>query len=637
MDSKNIIIGTAGHIDHGKTTLIKAMTGQDTDRLQQEKERGISIELGFSNLELSNGQQLGIIDVPGHEHFVKNMLAGAAGVDLALLVVAADEGMMPQSDEHLSILDILGVEHGIVVMTKIDKVEDEWLQLVKEDTREKIKGSFLEEAPIVEVSAPQNEGIEKLLAEIENITEKIEPKNDAANVFYPVDRVFTLKGFGTIVTGTLFSGKIQVEDKVELYPQQRRLRVRSLQVHNDQVDTVYAGQRVGINLAGIEKDEIHRGNVLASPESLIKTKFFEAHLQLLEDKKIVLNHADRIRMHIGSQEVLGRVHFFDREYLLPGEDAYVQFRLEEELVAHFKERFIIRRYSPMETLGGGKILEIDPPPRRKNKEKVVSELKTIEEASDKERIEHFIKKEKNKALSEKDIAQKTDISPAIISDMIEEISSEDKIIKLYNGQEKSWIHQKNLKALKANVLALLKEYHKNNHLQQGMKKSELLTKINLSLNKQEFDKVLEIMLAENLIKEHDNLFSLFEYQIELSSEEIEIRDQLLEKFQNNIFNPPTKEELLEDFKDYNTAQDLFDYLIAQGELLQLKEDIFFYKTALKKAEEILKDYLKSEQTITLAEFRDLLESSRKYTLAILEKFDREKITERNGDQRRLIK
>lgn len=635
MADKNIIIGTAGHVDHGKTTLIKALTGNDTDRLEQEKERGISIELGFADLELESGQKVGIIDVPGHEHFVKNMLAGAAGVDLALLVVAADEGMMPQSDEHLSILDILGVKHGIVVISKADKVEAEWLELVKEDTRDKLKGTFLEDAAVIEVSAVENRGIEELITKIKSIIDKIPEKSREDNVFYPIDRVFSLKGHGTIVTGTLFKGSITVEDELEIYPEEEKIRVRSLQVHNKKVERVYAGQRVGINLANVEKNEINRGDVLASPDSLIKTKFFEAHLHLLDDLKVVVNHADRIRMHIGAQEVLGRIYFYDREQLLPGEDAYVQFRLEEEMVAHFKERFVIRRYSPMQTLGGGRILEIDPPPRRKKEIDVISELKKLENASDKERTALFIKKQNKAAALKKDILKKTGLSESKSNKILDRLQEEESIIKLSSGTESSWIHQENLKNLNEEIIQILSNYHKNNHLQQGMKKGELRTQLEFELNKQELDKVIKIMFEENLIKEDKNLISLIDFEVVLNDKEKEIVDKIIEEYKENLFAPASASEIIDQFKDQDKAEAVFNYLLAQGEIIRLKEDIYLYKTALETAKAELKKYFEENDAVELAEFRDILNSTRKYALPILERFDRDKFTVRDGDKRRL--
>ena len=348
--NKNLIIGTAGHIDHGKTTLIGALTGEDTDRLAEEKDRGISIELGFTDLEIDDDLKLGIIDVPGHEKFVKNMLAGAGGVDLALLVIAADEGIMAQTREHLAILDLLNVEHGLVALTKEDKVEDEWLELVIEDTREKLEGTFLEDAPIVPVSGVKGTGLDRLKDEIKEIVGRIPTKDSEDNIYYPIDRVFTISGHGTVVTGTLVSGKIEVEDELKIYPQKKDVRVRSLQVHNEKRDKAYPGQRVGINLAGVDKEELDRGDVMATPESLPVSDFVDGTLKVLKDAPMIVEHGERIRFHIGAREVLGRVYMIDKEEILPGEEALVQYRLEEDIVARYRENYVVRRYSPMTLL-----------------------------------------------------------------------------------------------------------------------------------------------------------------------------------------------------------------------------------------------------------------------------------------------
>jgi len=637
MDSKNIVIGTAGHIDHGKTTLIKALTGADTDRLKQEKERGISIELGFTDLNFDDGQTMGIIDVPGHEQFVKNMLAGAAGIDLALLVVAADEGMMPQSEEHLSILDILGVEHGIVVISKSDKVESDWLELVIEDTREKLIDTFLEAAPVISVSALNGSGIEELKSEIKKTAEDIPKKDRDADVFYPVDRVFTLKGYGTIVTGTLFRGSIKVDDKLELYPEERKLRVRSLQVHNHQVEEVYAGQRVGVNLAKIEKGELSRGDVLAEPDSLIKSKFFEGHLQMLDSVKFLIKNADRIRLHIGSQEVLGRIYFFDREELLPGEDAYVQFRLEEELVAHFKEKFVVRRYSPMQTFGGGKILKIDPPPRRKEREKVTAELQRIAEADDKERCDIFIEKHQNSAVEKRLILKRTGISGNKLDEILEELLKDNRIIRLSQGSKETYIHRENFEKLKDEISEVLNNYHEDNQLEKGMKKAELRTQLKFELEKQELDMVLEIMEAENILKLEENLAALKDFELKLSDEEEEVKNDIISIYKDNLFSPPSPESIISDYdKKKEIAEDIINYLINEGHLTYLKDDIYLYKTALDEAEIRLRNYFQENEEIQLSEFRDLIQSSRKYALPILEKMDKRGITKREEDIRHFI-
>ncbi|MGE5679044.1 MAG: selenocysteine-specific translation elongation factor, partial [Pseudomonadota bacterium] len=346
---KNVIIGTAGHIDHGKTTLIKALTGRDTDRLREEKERGISIELGFTYFDLPSGRRAGIIDVPGHEKFIKNMLAGAGGIDVVVFVIAADEGVMPQTREHLNILSLLKVKKGIIALTKKDMVDEEWLDMIIEQVRDEVQDSFLKDAKIIPVSSTTGEGLKELIAEIDTVTEVVEEK-DTHEVFrLPVDRVFTITGFGTVVTGTLISGSISEGDRVEIYPGRSETRVRSIQVHEKSVKTAYAGQRVAVNIANVKLDEIARGDILAKPGSMEPTMMLDARLEMLKSDDKSIDNRDRLRFYHGTSEIMCRVVLLDREELEPGDSAFVQLRLEEETACMKGDRFVIRTYSPMLT------------------------------------------------------------------------------------------------------------------------------------------------------------------------------------------------------------------------------------------------------------------------------------------------
>lgn len=349
---KNIIIGTAGHIDHGKTTLIKALTGRNTDRWEEEQRRGITIDLGFTYFDLKNGDRVGIIDVPGHEKFINNMVAGVVGMDLVMLVVAADEGIMPQTREHMDILGLLGIEKSILVINKCDLVDEEWLELVEEEIKEELEGTFLEDAPIVEVSAATGEGIPHLIDVIEQMTAKeVEPKEINTIPRLPIDRAFTLSGFGTIITGTLLTGSISKEDVLEMYPIGKECRIRSIQVHGQDVDRCYAGQRVAINLSNVKKKEIARGCVLAPPNSMKNTMLLDVKLNMLPSSMRVLTNHARLHFFTGTSEVLCRAVLLDKEDLGPGESGYVQLRLEEEVALRRGDKFVVRFYSPMETIG----------------------------------------------------------------------------------------------------------------------------------------------------------------------------------------------------------------------------------------------------------------------------------------------
>jgi selenocysteine-specific elongation factor len=640
MNDKNIIIGTAGHIDHGKTTLIKALTGADTDRLQQEKERGISIELGFTSFELSNQNQVGIIDVPGHEKFIKNMLAGAAGVDLAILVVAADEGMMPQSKEHLAILDLLGVKHGVVALSKIDKVDEEWRELVIEDTREKLAGSFLEEAEIIPISAVEKEGIEELKAELNRIIENISTKKIENNTYFPIDRVFTLKGFGTIVTGTLFRGVIEVEDELELYPQSKKIRVRSLQVHNDQVQKVYPGQRVGINISGIDKDELQRGDVLAKVNSLFKTKYFEANLKMLKDLSFVLKNGDQIRFHIGAKEIIGRVYIYDQKELFPGEEAYVQFSLEEEIAAFLGEKFVIRRYSPMDLIGGGRVIVVDPPPRKRNDSQITKMLQEIEAGDWEERIEIFINSKKFESASMEYLLKKSSLEESELNNILKKLEDAGKVTCLKETKNSLWIHIDKMAEVKEQILEFIASYHQNNHLEPGISKEELRSKIKFNFDNQEFNKIIKILVSENLIREKENALALFDFEIVFTEAERELKDKIIAEFKNNLYSPPGIEELknsldLESGKE-EKFNSIINYLILKQDIIRLNNEILIHSQAVEGAEKLLKEYLEENSEIELGEFRDLIDSSRKYALALLKKFEKDRLVKKNGDQRVLF-
>jgi len=633
MSQKNFIIGTAGHIDHGKTTLIEALSGTDTDRLSEEKERGISIDLGFTDLKLNDDYTLGIVDVPGHEKFIKNMLAGAGGVDIALLVVAADEGVMPQTREHLDILSLLNVKRGITVVTKTDRVEQEWLELMIEEIREELSNTFLKDEPILPVSALENTGLDDLKETIITTIESMQEKEITGNVYFPIDRVFTIKGHGTIVTGTLVSGKIEKEDNLTIYPSQKEARVRSLEVHNEDAETAYPGQRVGINLSGVDKDEIDRGDVLATSESLINTKFLDGRLTVLKNAPLIVEHGDRIRFHIGAKEVIGRVYLLDKEELLPGESGLVQYRLEEEVVARYNENYVIRRYSPMTTIGGGNILDTHPHRRKRFDEKAIEELKKKEKLDDKERIEFIIKLNKKETINTKFLIKKSSLREDKIDETLNKLYSEEKVKYFDKGTNTTWIHNKNYVKLKKEIINKLEKFHNENRLKIGISKEELRTKISIDLDNIEFNQLLNELENEEKVDIKGSFVKLFNHKIKLNEKEKEIKKEILEEFEKNIFMPPQVDEIIVK----NTKkEEVFNYLIEEGIIIHIKEDLFFLTSAVKKAKELLIDYLEKNQEITLAEYRDLLDSSRKYTLALLEYFDQNNITKRTGEKRILV-
>jgi selenocysteine-specific elongation factor len=467
---RNIIIGTAGHIDHGKTTLIKALTGRETDRWEEEKRRGITIDLGFTYFDLPDGGKAGIIDVPGHEKFIKNMLAGVVGMDMVLLVIAADEGIMPQTTEHLNILNLLGVENGIVVMTKCDMVEKEWISLVKDDIRESLRLTFLEDAPIVEVSSKTGYGINNLMHAINSLAENsVEERELNTIARLPIDRVFSITGFGTVITGTLITGILNKGEEVEIYPVNKLCRIRNIQVHSSDAEKAYAGQRTAINLSNIKKTDIYRGCVIAPVNSMKNTKMLDVKLNLLKGSKRVIINRSRLHLYTGTSEILTRLVLLDRDELRPGESCYAQLRLEEEIAVRRGDKFIVRFYSPMETVGGGEIIEPVPMKRKRFDEDLIEELKVKEKGRGADVIEKIIKETKD-FISASALAKTTALTEAEVKESIEILEEEEKISLFTVKNEKYVWHKCYEIETEEKLEKYLFTYHKENKYAKGAKK-----------------------------------------------------------------------------------------------------------------------------------------------------------------------
>ena len=422
---KNIIIGTAGHIDHGKTTLIKALTGRNTDRWEEEQRRGITIDLGFTYFDLPGGDRAGIIDVPGHEKFINNMVAGVVGMDLVLLVIAADEGIMPQTREHMDILHLLGIEKSIIVLNKCDIVDEDWLELVEEEIKDELAGTFLEQAPVMKVSAATGQGLDELIKKIQELTVDAVVQKDISTIpRLPIDRAFSLSGFGTIITGTLLSGTISKEDTLEMYPIGKECKIRSIQVHGEDKEKCYAGQRVAINLSNVKKKEIERGCVLAPKNSMKNTDLLDVKLNELDSSMRVLTNHTRLHFFTGTSEILCRAVLLDKEEIGPGESGYVQLRLEEEIAVRRGDKFVVRFYSPMETIGGGVVLEPNPKVKRRFQEAVIEELKRKESGSTADVIEMHVKAHADTLITIADLAKLTAMSPEEVLADVEELQSQ---------------------------------------------------------------------------------------------------------------------------------------------------------------------------------------------------------------------
>ena len=633
---KPIILGTAGHIDHGKTALIKALTGIDTDRLKEEKKRGITIELGFAFLTLPGGQLVGIVDVPGHERFVHHMVAGAAGIDLVALVIAADEGVMPQTREHLEICSLLKVKKGLVVITKIDLVEPDWLELVEEDVKEFLKGTFLENAPIVKVSSATKEGIEELIATLEKLVAEIPPKPVDTLFRLPIDRVFTVKGFGTVVTGTTIGGKVSVGDTLMLYPKGRLVKVRNLQVHGKNVKEAVAGQRTAINLQGIEKEEVERGDVLAPPQELIPSYMLDATLEILPSFSKSLKNRTLVRLHLYTSEVLAYVILLDKEELKPGETGFIQLRLQEQVVALPGDRFVIRSYSPIITIGGGMILHPAPPKHKRFREEVIADLKVLETGSLEAKILAHLHEAKYKGLLKRVLKTFTNASEEALTAALKSLLQAQKI-DCVDIENKRYLHTKFVNDLAIKIISFLQGFHKIHPLLPGIAKEELRTKLLPFIDDTLFAFTLKYLEKKGEIVVEQHLMRLKSHQIKLSKKEKQLKERLHQRLKEAAYSPPSLSELTKELNtDEKRLLSLLRLLIDEGKVIKVKEGLYFDADLITTLKQKLSDYIKKHGSITPSEFKSLTNASRKYNIPLLEYFDRIKLTVRKGDKRVLL-
>lgn len=632
--TKHVIIGTAGHVDHGKTTLIRALTKIETDRLKEEKERGISIEIGFAYFDLPSGRRAGVIDVPGHERFIKNMLAGIGGIDLVVLVVAADEGVMPQTEEHLNIVSLLQVKKGLVALTKKDMVDPEWLELIQEQVRERLADTFLADASIIPVSSVTGEGLEQLVAEIDRLTEEVTAKDTLAPARLPIDRAFTVPGFGTVVTGTLTSGTLKLGDKVELMPSRLETRVRSIQVHGHKEESASAGQRVAVNLAGVDLDEVTRGDVVAAPGRLSPSLMLDARLQLLKDAPRPLANRTRIRLYMGTSEVLGRVVLLDKDELLPGESALVQFRLEEPVAAAKHDLYILRSYSPMVTIGGGAVIDPNPVKRGRFREQVLEELRLKEQGSPVELVQQALHTASATFPIREDFIRNTHIPN--VEALLEQLVEDEQAVIIRADQREYILDAHWLLGIRSQAEGILSRFHQSNPLKSGLAKEELRNRVLKSVNSKLFANLLLLWEAEGVIRQSGANLALAGFEVRLSPDQQRIREQLEKTFLDTAYNSPLPEEALQPFRERREqAQRIYEALLEDGTLIKLNEEVVLHSRRLSEAEEKLRTFFTEHQSLSLAEFRDLLGTSRKYALPILELFDQRKITIRQGEKRTL--
>ena len=628
---KNIIIGTAGHIDHGKTTLIKSLTGRNTDRWEEEQRRGITIDLGFTYFDLPSGDRAGIIDVPGHERFINNMVAGVVGMDMVLLVIAADEGIMPQTREHMDILNLLGIEKSIIVLNKCDLVDEEWMELVEEEVKEELEGTFLEHAPVVKVSAATGEGLEVLIDTISQMTSDEMMTKDISTIpRLPIDRAFTLSGFGTIITGTLVSGTITKDDLLEMYPIGKECKIRSIQVHGQDRKECYAGQRVAINLSNVKKREIKRGCVLAPPNSMKNTDLLDVRLNVLDSSMRVLTNHTRLHFFTGTSEILCRAVLLDKEEIGPGESGYVQLRLEEEIAVRRGDKFVVRFYSPMETIGGGVILEPNPGVKKRFQENVIEELKRKESGSSADVIELHVRERADTLITTAELAKLTALSIDEVQEDISELLSQG-LVQVFAMRKDTYVwHAESIRAAKQTLDKALREYEEKYPYRYGMKKAEVQMTYFQKIKPNVFDKIVEMLIEEGCLKRVDEFLCTPQYQVKKDTRYDKVSGILLDTFTNAKYDFVRYSEI--DFKGTvkETADDILNILLEEQKIVKVTEDMYTLTEYMERAKELIQEHLKGEPVITIAQVRDMFDTSRKSAKPIIEYMDSIKVTKKTG-------
>lgn len=628
---KHIIIGTAGHIDHGKTTLIKALTGCNTDRWKEEQERGITIDLGFAFFDLPNGDRAGIVDVPGHEKFIHNMVTGVCGMDMVLLVIAADEGIMPQTKEHMDILHLLGIQKCIVVLNKMDLVDPEWLELMEEEVRDQLQDTFLKDAPVVKVSAVTGEGLKELTDEIVKMeTSEVQEKEIHTIPRLPIDRVFTISGFGTIVTGTLISGIIRKDDTLQLYPWNAPCKVRNIQVHGKNVDECSAGQRVAVNLTGIKKEDISRGDVLASPNSMKGTTLLDVKLKILKDSNRIVKNRSRLHLFTGTSEVLCCAILLDRDEVKAGEECFAQLRLEQELALRKGDRFVVRFYSPMETIGGGEVLEPNPKAKRRFKEEALEELRRKEAGSSVDVVQMHVKSHRDTLITITELAKLTALSEEEIRQDVSELEDgSEAFVFPMKKDTYVWMRDDEL-YLQEQIKAELKKYHHKYPYRHGIKKAEIQTKYMKKIKPVVAAKIFEHWETEESIISSGEYLHLPEFEILKDARYEGCRKLLLNSFEKAEYQFVKLSETDVEKEYADMAEDILLLLREENQLVRLSEDAYTVKPLLETAAEKIREVVHQQPVITISEVRDLFSTSRKNAKLILEYTDGQRITRNTG-------
>lgn len=618
MDS--IIVGTAGHIDHGKTALVKALTGHDTDTLAEEKKRGISINLGFTGFQLPNGRTLGIVDVPGHERFIKNMLAGATGIDAALIIIAANEGIMPQTREHMDILSYLGIQKFLIVLTKIDLVDEEFKELVIEDIQSFINGTFLQGTKIVEVDSVSRKGFNDLIRELEILTSNIRERSFTKKPRMNIDRVFSVKGYGTVVTGTLMEGVLKAEDELVVYPQGIVTKVRNLQVHEHNVESAYAGQRTAINLSNVAVDELKRGNTVATKDGVFVTDRIDVKFSIVKTAKLEMGRFYKLKLYVGAAEEVARFVPITHKKVKAGDEGYGQILLDHEIAILKGDRFVLRTISPVTTIGGGVIIDPKAGKYKNNPEERLKSLQMKDSASSKEIIEEYIK---NNPFSTHDQIAAF-LNKDIKEEELKELEADESILFI----EKQYIHAEYLMHYRYMVEDILNDYHKKNRLRRGIPKAELLEKLDLS-HKKQCETMLKYLAGKNLVRLEQNLVSCYDFEPALTEGQKKVKAELAEKILESGYTFLTAGELTENARE---KQQVLEFMLQDG-FMVLPGQYILAEDQYKKAKERAERLFHENGVLKLPDFRDSIGTSRKFALMLLERFDQEKFTRRQGDDR----
>ena len=632
-NKKNIIVGTAGHIDHGKTTLIRALTGRNTDRLKEEQNRGISIELGFTHFDLTDELRVGIIDVPGHEKFIKNMLSGVCGMDMIVLVVAADEGIMAQTKEHLDILNLIGLKNGIIALTKCDLVDRDWIELVKLDIADEMEGTFLENAKIIEVSSTENTGIDELKEEIKRIVDTLPDKDLSSNPRLYVDRSFSITGFGTVVTGTLISVTFNLDDEILIYPSNKLTKIRNLQVHDSNVPTAYAGQRVAINLANVKKEDVPKGSVLVPNNTFTESSIIDVKLKTVNLPFEITNRT-RFHLYLGSSEVLCRAILLEDEVLESNKEYIVQLRLEEPIISKRNDKFILRLFSPLYTIGGGYIIDSNATKKKRFNEYDIKNIKRLDGCDFKEYIYNYINRFSDKFYLEKNYYNFLSDSNKNISKLIDELIEENKIISFGINSDRLILSDKFVEKLIEQISEFIGDFHKKYPKRIGISKETIKSKFFDSLGGKIKNEFMNYLISDRFFVS-DEYISLLDFKVSLDDTDFKNIEIIKNKFNSDKFS-------IMNFEDFNLNmsvehfRELILYLISNKGVIKLDSG-YMLKENYDLAVNMIKDFIVKKGAISVSDARDLLGSNRKSTMELLEFLDKEKITLRRENERILVK